>query len=198
MSNNRHPHNYFLQFSTLVTIILGCLFFCACQTHSPEPLVLKAEEQKVDTVEKTAVAIDTTSKTVCQTKDTAALAPNIHKSLTVIVKNLGATHGIMHVGVYGPHNKFPDPKGQLKEYKFKVDSDELTAEIDDLNYGELALALYQDINENGKIDKNPIGIPKEPYGFSNNYKPTIKAPSFKDCRFNYSESTCCVTISLIK
>jgi len=67
-----------------------------------------------------------------------------------------------------------------------------------LPYGELALAVYHDENNSGEIDKNMIGIPKERYAFSNNIKPTIKAPSFDDCKFSYSETSNTVKISLLK
>ena len=37
--------------------------------------------------------------------------------------------------------------------------------------GEYALLVYFDENGNNRIDKNFIGIPKEPLGFSNRYRP---------------------------
>jgi uncharacterized protein (DUF2141 family) len=65
-----------------------------------------------------------------------------------------------------------------------------------LDYGELAIAVYHDVNDNKQIDKNPIGIPTEPYGFSNDFKPVIKAPAFKDCSFFYNEKNNRITITL--
>jgi uncharacterized protein (DUF2141 family) len=35
-------------------------------------------------------------------------------------------------------------------------------------HGEYAIAVFVDVNGNGKMDKNFLGIPKEQYGFSNN------------------------------
>ena len=118
--------------------------------------------------------------------------------LTVIIKKLASSNAPVIVGVYGVQNKFPDPKGQLKEYKFKPLGKNLTAKIKDLPYGTYALAIYQDVNSSGKINKNFIGIPTEPYGFSNNYKPKIKAPGFDDCKFVYSAKNNTVTITMVK
>ena len=39
-----------------------------------------------------------------------------------------------------------------------------------LEKGEYAFSFFQDLNENKKIDTNFLGIPKEPYGFSNQKK----------------------------
>lgn len=50
--------------------------------------------------------------------------------------------------------------------------------IDDVTPGEYALLVYFDENNNGRIDKNFIGIPNEPLGFSNNYRP--KGPPVYD------------------
>ena len=53
----------------------------------------------------------------------------------------------------------------------------------DLPKGEWAVAITQDLNDNDKIDKNFLGIPTEPYAFSNNIRPTLAAPDFNECKF---------------
>ena len=53
--------------------------------------------------------------------------------------------------------------------------------------GEYAIAVYHDENNNGHMDKRMFGIPKEPYGFSNNYRPLMSAPTFNDCKFAIGE-----------
>ncbi|MBM3418733.1 MAG: DUF2141 domain-containing protein, partial [Bacteroidetes bacterium] len=34
-----------------------------------------------------------------------------------------------------------------------------------------AVAVYQDLDRNGRLDKSAFGFPTEPYGFSRNYHP---------------------------
>ena len=46
-----------------------------------------------------------------------------------------------------------------------------------------AVAVYHDINDNGKLDRNVLGIPKEPYAFSNNPTAKWEAPSFSEISF---------------
>jgi uncharacterized protein (DUF2141 family) len=53
----------------------------------------------------------------------------------------------------------------------------------DLPKGEWAVAITQDMNNNEKVDKNFLGIPTEPYAFSNNIRPTVAAPGFDECKF---------------
>jgi uncharacterized protein (DUF2141 family) len=66
----------------------------------------------------------------------------------------------------------------------------------DLHPGDYAVSTYQDVNNNGKLDRYFIGKPKEPYGFSNNIKP-FGPPSYKDCKFTLANSTKLISISLI-
>lgn len=54
--------------------------------------------------------------------------------------------------------------------------------IRDLPGGEYALAVYHDENGNGRLDKNFIGIPNEPLGFSNSYWPK-GPPTFTNAAF---------------
>lgn len=45
------------------------------------------------------------------------------------------------------------------------------------------IAVYHDLNDNGKLDRNSLGIPKEPYTFSNNPAAKWQAPGFTDIAF---------------
>lgn len=119
-------------------------------------------------------------------------------SLIVIISNLTAEKAPVMVTFYQKKNKFLSLTDIFKTYKFIPVGNQLTVKIDDLKYGEYAIAAFQDVNANGVIGKNLIGIPKEPYGFSNNYKPTIKAPRFSDCRFSYSRKLHTVSIVMIR
>ncbi len=120
------------------------------------------------------------------------------KPLTLIIDNLGSAEAPVQVGFYTRSNKFLDTRDQFKRYVFTPAGDILTAHITDLPYGEYAFALFQDLKRKGKIARNLLGLPTDPYGFSNNFRPTIKAPKFNDCCFTYSETVHTLHISLIK
>ncbi|WP_194851311.1 DUF2141 domain-containing protein [Nonlabens antarcticus] len=54
--------------------------------------------------------------------------------------------------------------------------------------GDYGVLVLQDKNDNGFMDYESNGMPKEPYGMSNN--PTIYGPpTFQDARFSLSEDT---------
>ena len=143
---------------------------------------------------ETTIAADTALAE--ETLDTSK-AIATRRPLTVVIQNLESATAPVYVSIYSIKSKFPSPKGQLKEYKFTPHGKELIAEMTDVKFGTYALATYQDVNSSGEIDKNFIGIPTEGFGFSNNYKPKVKAPNFSDCCFAYNAKTNSVTVKMI-
>jgi len=58
--------------------------------------------------------------------------------------------------------------------------EDLDAEFPALPAGDYVVAAYQDINNNGFLDRNDDGWPTEPYGFAHRPIFTIGAPSFEE------------------
>ena len=173
-------------------VMTGCNYI-----HKKESGNTPQSDSTVTVAIDTAKRVDSiTAKTETKKADTAVALQRV--PLTIIVDHLKSPDAPVVVGVYGPDNKFLDPKDQLKEYHFKPVNGKLEVKVTDLNYGDFAMAIYQDLNRDGMINKNPIGIPKEPYAFSNNYKPVVKAPSFENCKFAYNAKSNTVTMSLLK
>jgi len=56
-------------------------------------------------------------------------------------------------------------------------------EVSDIKEGSYAIKAFHDVNDSGEMDFNLFGIPKEPYGFSNNATATISAPKFEQAAF---------------
>lgn len=52
-----------------------------------------------------------------------------------------------------------------------------------LQPGEYAFSIFYDSNNNGKLDTNFIGIPKEPLAMSNNARPKFGPPRYEDAVF---------------
>jgi uncharacterized protein (DUF2141 family) len=78
----------------------------------------------------------------------------------------------------------------------KVRDTQARCDFEDLPPGDYALAVIHDENMNGKLDTNWFGIPSEGYGFSNDAKALLGAPSFSAAGFQYDGRTLDLTISL--
>ena len=68
--------------------------------------------------------------------------------------------------------------------------------LEDVPYGEYAIAVYHDENANGRLDKNLVGMPSEPYGFSNNARRTFGAPTWEKARFPVASPSLEVAVSV--
>jgi uncharacterized protein (DUF2141 family) len=69
-----------------------------------------------------------------------------------------------------------------------VENNKVTIVFEGLKKGEYAFSLFHDVNNNGKLDNNFFGIPKEPYGFSNKQKGRFGPPKFEKVKFAVNEN----------
>jgi uncharacterized protein (DUF2141 family) len=99
------------------------------------------------------------------------------ETLVVNVSGVKAGKGDVRVGVFNSADEFPDGK-YFKGVAVSGDSETMRIEVKDLPLGNYAVSVFQDFNGNEKVDKNFLGIPKEPYGFSGKWK--SGAASFED------------------
>ncbi len=108
------------------------------------------------------------------------------QSADISVRLQGApANGVLVFQVYDSPNAFGDFRDPVKEMRAPVQADVIYI-IDDVPAGDVAVLVYVDENENGVIDKNFIGIPKEPLGISNNYRPK-GPPAFGRAKFTINE-----------
>lgn len=109
--------------------------------------------------------------------------------LTVVVRNIKYSNTI-RIGVFTSEKTFLKESEAWYQYSLspKDKQESVTMNITDLPPGEYGVAIYQDINEDNRFNRNFLGIPTEPYGVSNNVKPMFAPPSYEECRFTFRSS----------
>jgi uncharacterized protein (DUF2141 family) len=116
-------------------------------------------------------------------------------TLTIEFKELKNKEADLYIAVSKPSKNFPDEANMVKQLIVKPKGKStISISVDGLNYGAYAVMVFQDLNGNGKLDKGFMGIPNEPFAFSNNYKPVFRAPKFDDCAFQFSATNRLVAI----
>ena len=62
-------------------------------------------------------------------------------------------------------------------------------ELESLAWGDYALVVVHDENDNGEIDHGVLGLPREPLGFSGGFRLGLFSglPTFEKLRFAFSE-----------
>lgn len=104
-------------------------------------------------------------------------------TLTVTVSNIKTMEGTLEIGIFDSGHRFLEEGQALRSISIEVKNHTETFVVKNLPKGNYAVTMYHDENGNKECDRNFMGIPKEPYGFSNNYRPRFSAPTFEDCEF---------------
>ncbi|MGI4864486.1 MAG: DUF2141 domain-containing protein [Janthinobacterium lividum] len=123
-----------------------------------------------------------------------ATAPTT-ETVTIVVAALASTSSVVKLNFYNAPEKFLKDGQMAIRMVVRPDGKNTISIPVELTPGEWAVALSQDLNNNDKLDKNFLGIPTEPFAFSNNVKPRLSAPDFKECKFTVSGPGQVVTIN---
>ena len=102
--------------------------------------------------------------------------------------------GYAMLGVYNKKDNFgkakvnekPNADIVLMGAVVKITNKKATAIID-VPFGEYAIAGFQDLDGNGVLSGNFLGIPKEPVGFSGGAKIRFGPPKWNDAVFKFNE-----------
>lgn len=94
---------------------------------------------------------------------TALFAADIEA--TIEITNVQTKKGTLFVAVFDSQEALKKNK-PVAGLKLETTGETITALVT-LPAGEYYVSAYQDLNNNGKLDTNFIGIPKEPVGIAN-------------------------------
>jgi uncharacterized protein (DUF2141 family) len=116
-------------------------------------------------------------------RSSVRLAAKTHVTSTVTIKVIGARNakGKLGVALFQDAKGFPeDTSKTLRQQEAEINPQTLSAQVvfRDVPQGVYAISVRHDENNNGKLDRNFIGVPKEGYGASNNPKKKLRSPSF--------------------
>ena len=107
--------------------------------------------------------------------------------LRIEVSNLHSNRGSVYCAVYAePGIGFPVDQSKAKtSVKVAIKDRQAVCEFADLAPGVYAVTMLHDENENGKMDTDWMGIPKEGFGATRDAKGIMGPPKFKDAAFTY-------------
>lgn len=108
--------------------------------------------------------------------------------LTIAISNIKIAKGNMQIGLYNKEENFPIIGKEYRSINLKVEDKDFKCVVKNLPPGDYAIAVYHDVNADGKCNANFFGVPTESYGFSNNIKPFLSAPSFQDTKFKIEKA----------
>ncbi|KEO72458.1 DUF2141 domain-containing protein [Anditalea andensis] len=109
--------------------------------------------------------------------------------LTVTITNLKEDTGVVRLAIFDKSSAFPDKAHQAYDKVIaQVQGGKATAVFKNIKPGKYAISAFHDANNDGVINKNAFGIPKEGYGFSNDAMGSFGPPSFSAASFEVDEN----------
>lgn len=103
--------------------------------------------------------------------------------LVIHVDGLPAAEGRVMCGLFLTEAGFPDDDRRARTEQRAADPTGTTCQFSDVPAGRVAVAVSHDRNGNGRLDKNFLGIPREPWGVSNGVRPSLRPPRFAEAAF---------------
>ncbi len=118
---------------------------------------------------------------------------------TIIAKVIAfrAAKGNIELSLYDKEKKFPDmDMRMITQSKPVTNGSVVEVRFEKVPYGIYAIAGHHDENKSGEMDYSWLGLPQEGYCFSNDAKPFLSPPSFKEAKFmlNQKEKVVYITI----
>ncbi|RLT09468.1 MAG: DUF2141 domain-containing protein [Planctomycetota bacterium] len=117
-------------------------------------------------------------KTLPPTVDSVASAIPVAQEVAFSVKGLNPRASSVYVAVFEAEAGFPYPELSSQTTVVSATEEQVRFWLTLPQNQPVAIAIFQDIDGNGKLSKNAIGIPAEPYGFSNNARGLLGPPAF--------------------
>ena len=106
-------------------------------------------------------------------------------TLTVVISDIRSDIGVLNIGIYDNKNDWLGSSTVQKRSLTVLENNVggVVTTSFEVEPGEYAISVHHDDNDNGKMDTNFIGIPKEPTGLSNGAVPKFGPPKYKDAAF---------------
>jgi len=119
-------------------------------------------------------------------------------TLSVRIAGVSSNDGRLFISV------FDSKKGWLKKPSHNTTAAATESSTEDpviveiaLPPGEYAVHVFHDVDDNGKMKTNFIGIPKEPTGVSNDAKGKFGPPKFVDAKFAVGDEPVVALINMV-
>jgi len=111
-------------------------------------------------------------------------APLQQEGIRITVSNLHNEKGHVLVSLYKDGTGYPDDATKaFRKIRLDISGKKATVLFTGLPAGHYAVSILHDENDDQKMNKNNLGIPKEGYGFSNNVVGAFGPPSWSRASF---------------
>jgi uncharacterized protein (DUF2141 family) len=133
---------------------------------------------------KTTFPLAMTFLTLC-----AISASSRAQSITVVVENVEVAEGQLMLQIMQGETEFAGTDEPVAAVMARAQTGAMHFSLGDLPGGDYAIRVMHDRNGNGELDSNFVGMPTEPWAFSNNASGNFGPPTWDDVKFSLQADT---------
>ncbi len=124
-------------------------------------------------------------------------SPPAEDKIVVKVASLRSSSGSVRCSLYDNADGFPtEQKHVVARVRAVIKDKAATCTFKSPKRGQkYATVIHHDENDDGVFQRGALGMPLEGYGFSNNVRPVLSAPSFEACQFSFGGGQTSLTIN---
>lgn len=120
--------------------------------------------------------------------------PSQSPVLTLRVEHIEQAQGRLMIAVFSDSESWSGGEPAFTA-SAAVESAEVELELGAVPAGDYAIKLYHDVDGDGELDTNLVGIPTEPFAFSNSAMGSFGPPAWEAAVFGVGEENTVHTIS---
>jgi len=146
-----------------------------------------------------AVVVLSVSATFCPAgvlQDSTAIDSTSRGSLTVIVRDLENDEGMVRIALSDSEEDYNSRGKPFRPASAPIKERVARHTFADIPFGEYAVRIFHDEDDDEELDTGLFGIPTEAYGFSNNASASFGPPDFQDSRFLFNKKSLTIEISV--
>ena len=127
----------------------------------------------------------------------AAAIPPATTTLRLKVDNVRSARGTIWVGIYeGEHDFLDRHKARLEHVRVDAEGAAYIELVGMVVGKRYAFGLFHDLNDNGDLDTNWLGLPAEPWGFTGEVRTRLRLPYFDEVAFRLSSTQSTTSVAL--
>ena len=120
----------------------------------------------------------------------SAFRPVAQEGISLTITNLRNDKGFVLISLFKDGVGYPDNAAKaFKTAKVTIKDKKATFLFSGLPTGTYAISILHDENNDQKMNKSFLGLPKEGYGFSNNAIGAFGPPSLGRASFRHTQNT---------
>ena len=125
--------------------------------------------------------------------------PAAAADLVIEVTGIRSDAGRVFVAVHTPRegDKYPYAGGMFAGLQHRAREGAVRFVLRDVPAGRYAVNAFHDENDNGSLDSNVLGIPKEGYGFANDPATNFGPPDFEEAAVSVGDAPVTAAMSMV-